>query len=71
MANPRTRDSVDGSESNFSLIDHGFANESALSEGGYGDVEEDGSSARASRPTAAVRAYCQYLHSNMVRFKPA
>jgi hypothetical protein len=59
MAGPRARESLDGSESNFSLVDHGFTGETALSEGGYGDIE-DGASAGPSRSANALRAYCQF-----------
>lgn len=55
------RESLDGSESNFSLIDHAFANESALSEGGYGELET-GASPDPSRTSYALRAFCQYIH---------
>ena len=57
MANPRIRESLDGSESNFSLIDHAFADESTMSDGGLGGNVEDASTAQSS--AAAVRAYCQ------------
>lgn len=58
MANPRIRESLDGSESNFSLIDHAFADESALSVGGLGGNAQDASAA-PGQTSAAIRAYCQ------------